>query len=142
MEFFLNQHRQLYLGHLSGKLAKLYEVDENEARKLVSTEKIHKRVPDDEDGNKKCQCQARTWNKGYGARCSKNAKAGSDFCLVHGMIRHLKLCKSCTKDMSKGKKECINVYHKYAWECLGRHDGPIPTHKFVKYKSEKFLDLQ
>ena len=138
MEFFLNHNRQVYLRHLSEKLAKLYEVSEDAACEIVCMEKIHKRVPDDEEHEEKekkpCQCQARTWNKGYGARCSKNAKAGSDFCLVHGMIRHLKLCKSCTRDKSKGQKECINVYHKYAWECLGRYDGPIPTHKFVKFK--------
>ena len=81
-----------------------------------------------------CQCIARTWNKGYGARCSKKAKKGSEFCLVHGMIRHLKLCKKCTRTKSKGQKECFHVYHKYAWECLGRYDEPLPLNKFTKIK--------
>lgn len=155
MEFFLNQNRQFYLEHLSQKLAEIYEVDADDAKMITEPHLIQERSSRDKVENRNtgtsslansdmfkksvgpkvdCRCKARTWNKGYGARCSKKAKNGSDFCLCHGMIRHLKLCSRCTKKKSRGQEECVHVYHKYAWECMGRYDDPIPTHLFTKLK--------
>ena len=132
MEFFLQNNRDFYVKHLAEKLSTIYEVDSDQAKLLLTNS--DKKMDDHEtiQERKPPECIARTWNKGYGAKCCKPAKDGSEFCSVHGMMKHLKLCKTCSRIKSKGQKECVNVYHKYVWECLGRYDEPKPKHLFIK----------
>lgn len=134
MEFFLQENRNIFKQVLAEKLSNIYEVDATTATKLLESDIdiTKKRTEVEYQERKPNECMARTWNKGYGAKCCKPAKDGSDFCSVHGMMKHLKLCKTCSRIKSKGKKEYVNVYHKYVWECLGRCDEPIPKHLFVK----------
>jgi hypothetical protein len=74
------------------------------------------RCPEDTD----TQCDARIWNGGHGARCSRKSINGSEFCTNHGRLKFPRICMGCIKDYNQAR------HHDYIWQHLGRWNDPLP----------------
>lgn len=79
------------------------------------------------------QCMARTWNKGFGARCKYKIKTGGDFCNLHAKrAKDIGVCK-------EPRCKCFNKKHIYTWEHHGRWDDIPP--KFYNNSSCWSMEL-
>lgn len=69
---------------------------------------------------KEKRCDARIWNGGHGARCSRTRTNGSEFCTSHCRLKFPRLCSGCIKDFKEAR------HHDYEWQHLGRWNDPLP----------------
>jgi hypothetical protein len=103
-------------------LSSYFNVDYNLALSLLDpTIDTSGRVKKTFTGCHEKRCQARVWNNGYGAQCSRKKTNGSSFCMTHASLKQPRWCKGCFIEFGE------NRFHNYAWEHLGKITDPPPT---------------
>ena len=116
-------------GQLQGLLSSLaleFHIPEEEALQLLDSEGVwyqlgNSSIPRcNELDKREKRCEARIWNGGHGARCSRTRINGSDFCTSHSRLKYPRLCSGCIKDFKEAR------HHDYEWQHLGRWNDPLP----------------
>ena len=136
MEYFLNSvlldQRLVLLNYLK----KTYNINNNCNNDSIILEK--KTFIDDS------RCKARIWDHPsakighYNTRCTRKSLKDSCFCRTHGkeISKDKQLCMACYK-FSKD-----NIFHKFAWEHLGRCDELPPSFYFKITEQSKICRLK